>query len=88
MLFLEQNLFNNEIYNVITGNFTVETVINNIQEFVPDLEMSFVDAPAMNPSLCIDDTKIRALGFRPTEDLRAGIAETIACLKQRKQQNI
>jgi nucleoside-diphosphate-sugar epimerase len=75
--FVERDLFDNEIYNVISGNFTVEETINAIREFVPDLAVSLIPAPAMNPLLDIDDSKIRAMGFKPTGTLRKGIAEMI-----------
>lgn len=79
--FLDNNLFNNEIYNVITGNYTVEETISAIREFIPELQVNFVPAPSMNPLLDIDDSKIQSLGFQPTGDLKTGISEVINYLK-------
>lgn len=75
--FVEHDRFDNEVYNLITGNFTVHETIEAIREFVPGLQVSFVDSPAMNPLLDIDNAKICALGCRPTGDLRTGIAEMV-----------
>lgn len=75
--FLDNDLFQNEIYNVITGNFTVEETVNTIKELVPNLLISFIKAPAMNPLLDISDKKIRSLGFEPQGSLSQGIKEMI-----------
>src|SRR3989344_1342166 len=62
---LKKNLFNGEIYNVVTKNFTVE----------------YVDSAIMNQlSYEVDDSKFRKLGFKPTGDLKKGIGEKFASL--------
>lgn len=73
--FLDRDIFNNEIYNLITGNFTSKEIIEAIRAYIPDLTISFVDSPSMNPLLDIDDTKIRETGFKPTGTLEGGITE-------------
>lgn len=75
---LRHNLFDGEIYNILTGNYTVEEVIHTIREYIPTLTMMVVDSPAMNPlSYEVSDQKIRSQGFRPKGNLRADIYETI-----------
>ena len=78
---LKKNLFNGEIYNVVTKNFTVENVVKTIQKFVPKLAVDYVDSAIMNQlSYEVDDSKFRKLGFKPTGDLKKGIGEKIASL--------
>lgn len=79
---LEQDACNGEIYNVLTQNYTVEEIVNAIREFIPSLEVRFVDSPIMNQlSYEADDRKIKTFGFAPKGDLRRGIAQTIEYLK-------
>ena len=75
---LRKDLFDGEIYNVLTTNFTVENVVSAIKKFVPKLAVSYVDSTIMNQlSYEVDDTKFRKLGFRPTGNLKSGINEKI-----------
>jgi UDP-glucose 4-epimerase len=76
---LENDIFDGEIYNILTSNFTVEDVVTVIKEFVPDLNVAFVDSKIMNQlSYDVIDAKFRAKGFAPKGNLRQGIEETIA----------
>lgn len=81
LFILDNDIFNDEVYNVITGNYTVEETVGAIKEFIPDLKIKFIKAPSMNPDLDISDAKIRALGFRPKGNLKRGINEIITSLK-------
>ncbi len=79
---LKKDIFNGEIYNVVTKNFTVEDVIKTIQQFVPKLVVNYVDSAIMNQlSYDVDDSKFRKLGFKSTGDLKKGIGEKITSLK-------
>ena len=79
---LEKNIFDGEIYNVLTSNFTVEDIVTAIKTFVPDLRINFVDSKIMNQlSYDVADKKFRSLGFEPTGELLAGVEETIKHLK-------
>src|SRR3990167_7879571 len=78
---LKKDLFDGQIYNVVTKNFTVENVVKTIQKFVPKLVMDYVDSAIMNQlSYEVDDSKFRRLGFKPTGNLKQGIAEKITSL--------
>ncbi|OGC49956.1 nucleoside-diphosphate sugar epimerase [candidate division WWE3 bacterium RIFCSPHIGHO2_01_FULL_40_23] len=79
---LEKDLFNDETYNVLTKNFTVEDVVKTIKQFVPKLVVNYVDSPIMNQlSYDVDDTKFRKLGFKPKGNLKRGISGKISSLK-------
>ena len=78
---MKKDLFDGQIYNVVTKNFTVENVVKTIQKFVPKLVMDYVDSAIMNQlSYEVDDSKFRRLGFKPTGNLKQGIAEKITSL--------
>jgi len=79
---IEKDLFNNELYNVLTHNFTVKDIVETIKEFIPNLEVTFVDSEIMNQlSYDVDDTKFRNLGFEPKGDLKKSLDNKIDHMK-------
>jgi nucleoside-diphosphate-sugar epimerase len=80
---IHNNLFDGRIYNVLTHNATVREIVECIREFVPHLEISFVDNQIMNQlSYEVSCDRILEKGFTFTGDLRRGIGESIALLRQ------
>jgi len=45
---IRKDLFDGRIYNVLTHNATVRQVVDTIREFVPDVQVAFVDNKIMN----------------------------------------
>ncbi len=79
---LEKDLFDGEIYNVLTNNFMVEDIVTAIKKFVPDLTVSYVDSAIMNQlSYEVSDAKFRARGFAPAGNLGRGIEMTVNKLR-------
>jgi len=80
--FLRRDLFDGRIYNVVTCNATVREIVQAINVFVPGLEIMHVDSPIMNQlSYEVSFERIAGLGFSPAGDLKQGIGETIALLR-------
>ena len=81
-LVLEKDLFDGQIYNALTENFTVENIVGQIKEFVPTLKVDYVDSAIMNQlSYEVDDGKFRKLGYQPQGKLRQGVKESIDLLR-------
>ena len=81
--FIRQDRFDGRIYNVVTENVSVRTVVERIKRFVPDLAVTFVDEAIMNQlSYDVANTRLNELGFRPSGNMERGIADTTALLKQ------
>ena len=79
---IRNNIFDGRIYNVLTNNSTVREVVDVIREFVPDLEVGFVDSKIMNQlSYEVLDNRFRSQGFTSVGSLRHGIGETISLLR-------
>jgi len=79
---VERDLFDNQIYNVLTDNLTVRQIIEVIQEFVADVEIELVDTRIMNQlSYTVDVSKFMSRGFRFAGDLRTGVGDSIAQLQ-------
>lgn len=79
---LQQDRFDNQIYNVLTDNRTVSDIVEIIRSFVPDLQVELVNARIMNQlSYTVLSEKFRARGFKFEGDLRKGIEETVSFLR-------
>jgi nucleoside-diphosphate-sugar epimerase len=80
---IRKDLFDGRIYNVLSHNATVRQVVDTVREFVPDLQVSFVDSKIMNQlSYEVSCERFMAEGFAFAGDLRRGIGETISLLQQ------
>jgi UDP-glucose 4-epimerase len=80
---IRKDLFDGRIYNVLTHNAAVRQVVDTVREFVPDLQVSFVDSKIMNQlSYEVLCERFMAEGFAFAGDLRRGIGETIGLLQQ------
>ncbi len=75
-LILSKDLFDGEIYNILSANFTVEEIVAAIKAYVPKLSVNFVDSKIMNQlSYEVSDKKFRSLGFIPNGRLNDGVGE-------------
>lgn len=80
---LREDLFDGRIYNVLTLNAKVRDIVDAIREFVPDLTVGFVDDKIMNQlSYEVSTQRFTHRGFSYAGDLKRGIGETIALLRQ------
>ena len=80
-LIIKNNIFDGRVYNVLTNNSTVREVVDVIREFVPDIEVGFVDSKIMNQlSYEVLDNRFKSQGFISVGSLRRGIGETVSLL--------
>ncbi len=76
---LEKNIFDREIYNVLTLNATVRDIVDNIKKYRPNTEVDLVDAKIMNQlSYYVKFDKFQNLGFEFKGNLDQAIKETTA----------
>jgi UDP-glucose 4-epimerase len=79
---LERDLFDGQIYNVLTDNCTVGQIVDLIRGHVPDLSVKLVDAAIMNQlSYEVACEKFRAVGFEFRGSLAGEIARSIALIR-------
>ena len=79
---IENDLFDGQIYNVLTLNATVREIVEVIRGFVPETDLSFVDSPIMNQlSYEVSSQRFLDRGFRFSGDIGRGIGGTIALLR-------
>jgi UDP-glucose 4-epimerase len=79
---IEKDLFDGNIYNILTNNLTVSEVVDTIKQFKPELFIKFVDNKIMNQlSYEVSCNKFIEKGFKFTGNLKSGVGETIEMLK-------
>lgn len=79
---LQKNLFDNQLYNVVTDNLTVNDIVNSIREEIPDLKINFVDTAIMNQlSYEVSSEKLGSKGFVKKGNIQKDIKNTIALLR-------
>jgi nucleoside-diphosphate-sugar epimerase len=79
---IRNDLFEGRLFNVLTLNATVRQIVDVVCEFIPDLEVSFVDSPVMNQlSYEVSCKRFQDEGFAFSGDLRRGIGKTISLLR-------
>ncbi|HOU76709.1 MAG TPA: SDR family oxidoreductase [Syntrophales bacterium] len=81
--FLQRDIFDGRVYNVVTRNLTVVEIIDMIRTHIDDLVIDYVDSEIMNQlSYEVADNRIRARGFACDGDLGKSVAATIAMLRR------
>lgn len=79
---IQEDIFDGEIYNVLTENITVRQVVEVINEFIPNLKIEYVDSRIMNQlSYIVSCQKFMDKGFIFSGSLKRGIGETISLIK-------
>ncbi len=82
---INNNFFENDIFNVLTGNFTVFQIIKKIKKFKKKVSIDYVNSPIMNQlSYHVDDTKIKSKGLILKSNIDKDIQDTIKLLNNLK----
>lgn len=82
MFILRADVFDNQVYNVLTENATVNQIVEIIRRQVPTLQVEFVDSKIMNQlSYTVACEKFKSLGFEFQGNLAQGITDIINLLK-------
>lgn len=75
---LRKDLFDNEIYNVLTDNLTVRQITDVIRKYVPSLSIELVESQIMNQlSYTVAKSKFESHGFHFKGDLEQAIRDSI-----------
>ncbi len=83
---IEKNFFHNDVFNILTGNYTVNQILNKIRKFKKNIKINFVNAPIMNQlSYHVDDSKIKNYGFKNKGNLEKDIKNTLKLLQNLKR---
>ena len=79
---IEKNFFNNDIFNALSGNFTVRQILNKIKKYKNKINKKNVDTPLLNQlSYHVDQSKIQKYGLKLNADITLDIKNTINLFK-------
>ena len=79
---IERNFFENDIYNVVSNNYTVNQIIDKIKKFKKNIEITYVSSAIMNQlSYHVDKKKLSDKGLFLNSNLDRDIANTLNLFK-------
>ena len=79
---IETNFFKRDIYNALSGNFTVDQILNKVKKYKKNLRITFVSSPIMNQlSYHVDNKKLSEQGLQLSHKIENDIKDTINLLK-------
>ena len=75
---IDKNFFKNDIFNAVSGNFTVNQILSKIKKRKKFIKVKFVNSRIMNQlSYHVDDKKIRSYGLKLNANLQKDIDNTL-----------
>ena len=84
---LEKDFFENDIFNALTGNFTVNQILNKIKIFKKKIKVVYVKSPIMNQlSYHVDNRKLKKEGLLLKSNLNIDIKNTLSLFKHLKNE--
>ena len=82
---IDKNFFENDIYNVVSNNFTVNQIINKIKKLKKNIKISYVNSAIMNQlSYHVDKKKLSNRGLFLNSNLDRDVADTLNLFKNIK----
>ena len=79
---MQRDLYDGQVYNVLSANATVKNIIEVISHYVPELSIRYVDKEIMNQlSYHVSNSRFKDLGFNFRGSLEKGVRKTIDLLK-------
>ena len=84
----KHNIYNNNVYNLVSVNFTVKNIVDIIKKSVPDIKIEYVDHEIMNQlSYEVSNVKFKNKGFDFNSNVEQEIHNTIKSLHHMNYQN-
>ena len=78
---IEKDFFNNDVYNILSGNFTVNQILKKIRNHKKDIKVKLVKTEIMNQlSYHVSKKKIQKEGLNLNQDIENDIKETLKLL--------
>ena len=75
---IEKNFYENDVYNVVSNNYTVYEIINKIRKYRKNIKISYVYSPIMNRlSYHVSKKKLYSKGLNLNSNLNQDLANTL-----------
>ena len=79
---IEKDFFEKDIYNALSGNFTVNQILTKVKKYKKSIKIKFVNSPIMNQlSYHVDDKKLSNRGLKLSNKIENDIKETLNLLR-------
>ena len=79
---LEKDFFENDIFNAVSGSFTVNQILNKIKKIKKKINVVYINSPIMNQlSYHVDDQKIKNKGLILKSNIDVDIKDTLLLFK-------
>ena len=79
---ITNDLFDRQVYNAVTDNLTVRSIIKILERYTNDIAIKYVDSEIMNQlSFEVLNTRLKDKGFRFSGNVEEGIRETLELIK-------
>lgn len=79
---IDNQIFDNEMYNVLSGNYTVKQILNKIKKTKKKIKVKLVNSAIMNKlSYFVDDAKLTNLGIKLNSNIETDIKNTLKLFK-------
>ena len=79
---IEKNFFTNDIFNCLSGNFTVNQILNKIKKYKKNINIKLVSAPIMNQlSYHVSSEKLNKEGLKLKSNIDRDIKDTLSLFK-------
>ena len=79
---IEKNFFHNDIFNVLSGNYTVNQIITKIRKYKKNIKIKLVKSPIMNQlSYHVSQKKISRYGLILNSNIERDIKDTMKLLR-------
>ena len=79
---IEKNFFDGDICNVLSGNYTVNQILNKIKKYKTKIKIKFVSSQIMNQlSYHVDNRKLLKKGLSLSNKIENDIKDTLNLLK-------
>ena len=83
---VERDFFENDVFNVVSNNFTVNQILKKIKKFKKNIRVNYVNSPIMNQlSYHVDKSKLSKRGLVLNSDLNFEINDTLNLFKNIKK---
>ena len=81
---IENDFFKNDIYNVLSGNYTVNQILQKIKKFKKNIKIKFVSSKIMNQlSYHVSNKKIKHAGLNFKSKIDQDITDTLMLLRNK-----
>ena len=75
---IDKNFYKNDIFNVLTDNYTVKQLIKKIKKIKPKIKIKLVNSKIMNQlSYHVDKSKITSYGIKLNSNIDSDIKNTL-----------